>query len=46
MTPTDEALNRLHKAIKHKELMHKYDNLTDEQVNLIWQKVFSDDTDS
>ena len=47
MTPTDEALNRLHKAIKHKELMQKYEHLTQEQVNLIWQKVFSDDdTDS
>lgn len=33
--------------MRKRELMHKYDNLTDEQVNLIWQKVFSDDdTDS
>lgn len=42
MTPTDEALNRLHKAIKHKELMQKYEHLTQEQVDLIWQKVFDD----
>ena len=43
----EDGLNKLRRAMKHKELMQKYEHLTQEQVDLIWQKVFSDDdTDS
>lgn len=46
LTPSDEMLQNIKNRLRRQELMDKYNNLTEEQVELIWQKVFSDDTDS
>ena len=45
-TPSDEMLQKIKNRLRRQELMDKYNNLTEEQVQVIWKKVFSDDTDS
>ena len=45
-TPSDEMLKKIKNRLRRQELIDKYNNLTEEQVQLILQKVFNDDTDS
>ena len=43
----DEMLQKIKTRLHEKELLQKYEHLTPEQVDMIWQKVFSNnDTDS
>lgn len=46
LTPSDEMLQKIKNRLRKKELMQKYEHLTQEQVDLIWRKVFTDETDS
>ena len=47
LTQSDEMLQKIKNRLRRQELMQKYEHLTPEQVDMIWQKVFSDDdTDS
>lgn len=46
-TQSNEMLQKIKTRLHEKELLQKYEHLTPEQVDMIWQKVFSNnDTDS